>query len=328
MPRFADWEGSTYGDDPGVPQLVSVITERDGLARELLNVLPERAFTVLRSVDVEEMVSHLESGHPEAFLVDMHAGADGVTHQIGKIGREPRIDFATPILGIDVVSPPDADRVTMLRSGMWDCLTLPDQGDELGIKLRTLSSAKRVADGFRATSMLNPSTGLYNLRGLIRRLDEAGAAADRAGAPIACVVLGLEDPIDEPPAPDVAASISSAMALALAEVCRVSDVVGQLSRSEFAVIATSTSPSDVPRMIRRIFHELDDRLARPTSDVITPVVAGYSMVPDAHEAGVRPVELLTRAKQALEAARRTGGERMRAYENGDSSPRRPTLSSL
>jgi GGDEF domain-containing protein len=327
MPRFSDWEGAARGHDPGIPQLVSIITERDGLAQELVDVLPEQAFTVLRSDDVEDMVSHLGSGHPEAFLIDMHPGADGVANQISRIGREPRIDSTAPILGVDMASPSHADRVTMLRSGMWDCMTLPDQGYELGIKLRTLSSAKRVADGFRATSMLDPSTGLYNLRGLIRRLDEAGAAADRAGAPIACVVLGLEDPVDEAREPDTAA-ISSALALALSEVCRVSDVVGQLSRSEFAVIATSTSPPDVPRMIRRIFHELDDRLARPTSNLTTPIVAGYSMVPDAHEAGVRPVELLTRAKQALETLRQTGGERMRAYENGDSSPRRPTLSSI
>src|SRR5207249_871318 len=80
-----------------------------------------------------------------------------------------------------------------------------------------------------AVVQVNPATGLHSRPALARRARELGALMVRGRGALACVVFALEaDPADPKPGS------------VLVRSARMSDVVGALSPTEFAVLAPAT----------------------------------------------------------------------------------------
>jgi GGDEF domain-containing protein len=109
--------------------------------------------------------------------------------------------------------------------------------------------AKRHAARTAESGLADPETGLYNLRGLLRRARElAGAARRGEGNPVlACVALhagGVGAPS--------AAALVRQVSAACGGVGRVTDVFARTGTREFAILAPATSAAGAERLLERL----------------------------------------------------------------------------
>src|SRR5204862_467083 len=159
---------------------------------------------------------------------------------------DPRIGHTVPTLILAPNKPTPEQRVAALRAGVWDFVLYPPDPEELLLSLETYLQAKRNIDVALA-GLMDPATGLHTRPALARRARELGALMSRARGGLACVVFAL----DADPADPKAGSI-------LVRSARVSDVVGALSPTEFAVLAPGTDQAGAVKLAQRIGGALRD----------------------------------------------------------------------
>src|SRR5205823_9656106 len=106
----------------------------------------------------------------------------------------------------------------------------------------------------RDDSLLDTTTGLYNVRGLTRRAQELGAEATRRHAPLACVAVAAatEGAEHDESLGEVGHRIAEHLGDVFRRTTRISDVIGHLGRSEFAIIAPATESNGAVRLVERI----------------------------------------------------------------------------
>jgi len=203
-------------------------------------------------------------------------------------------------------------------AGAWEFLGQPLDGEALLLKLNTFLQCKREVDALREDSLLDPRTGLYNMRGLSRRAQEIGADAFRRRDPLACVVFSSEpEPTSSGEASDEEVQrIAEQVGQLLKRAGRSSDAIGRLGHAEFGVIAPATSNEGALRLIQRLGGTIE---ASPVpvrgGERLLRVQAGYCAVPDFAESPVDAVELLLRATTALRDLKRDGDpEQVRAFD--------------
>jgi DNA-binding response OmpR family regulator len=282
--------------------LVCLISRRSRLIDLVHRALPREHFRLLECEDAEERLSE----QPEIFLLDLGVGPEQLGAVIERVRTDLQADAATPIVGVGMDSVREEDRLTSLSAGLWDCLLLPERSSELAVKLDNFVGAKRAADTLKATSLLDTESDFYNVRGLLRRLTETVAAADRAESALGCVVLEADAALEW--------EAAAGLVPLLTKICRTSDVVGRLSDRRYVIIAPETGPDRAPLMVDRLLREIDSRLSTRAPYRDAPVRAGYSVVGDVHESGIRPLDLLSRAQRALEEGRNEGNGGAGAFD--------------
>ena len=173
-------------------------------------------------------------------------------------------------------------------------------------------------DGLREENLLDPGTGLYNMRGLSRRAREIGAEAFRRRDPVACVVFApdIEEDTEET-AEEEGRRMSDQLALLFRQAGRASDAIGRLGPAEYGVIAPATGPEAAVRLARRLGGAVESSpIPIRGGERTLKLRAGYCAVPDFAESSVDAVELLLRATTALRDLKREGaaGDRIRAFD--------------
>ena len=134
----------------------------------------------------------------------------------------------------------------------------------------------------------------------------------RARGGLACVVFAL----DADPADPKAGSI-------LVRSARVSDVVGALSPTEFAVLAPGTDQAGAVKLAQRIGGALRDVVgASGSSAAARAVQIGYDAVPNLKYSPIDPVALLLRATTAVRTGTpEPGCSWMRRFDESKTSAR-------
>jgi diguanylate cyclase (GGDEF)-like protein len=231
---------------------------------------------------------------------------------------DPRFSATTPIVITTSGPSGRTQRLEAYRAGAWEFLGQPLDGEALLLKLNTFLQSKREVDALREENLLDPGSGLYNMRGLSRRAREIGAEAFRRRDPVACVVFApdLEDDEEELPE-DETRRMSDQVALLFRQSGRASDAIGRLGLSEYGVIAPATGPDAAVRLARRLGGAVESSpIPVRGGERTLRFRAGYCAVPDFAESSVDAVELLLRATTALRDLKREGqaGERIRAFD--------------
>jgi two-component system cell cycle response regulator len=217
-----------------------------------------------------------------------------------RLGRSPHVRRSTPILLVSGRPLEEARRVEAFQAGAWDILTPPFETSELLPRLRSLVAAKQDADHAREEGLLDPTTGFYNVRGVLRRLGELTADAARYQRPVACVVIGADPAALGEVETEAKNRLLDTLSLTLTGTTRLSDTVGRLGGSDFVVVAAGTDPEGASRLAERLLSGLEAGLAEGEN---LPVVrAGYYAVVDASGGPVLPADLVTRATLALRRA--------------------------
>ncbi|PYP64367.1 MAG: hypothetical protein DMD37_02830 [Gemmatimonadetes bacterium] len=197
-----------------------------------------------------------------------------------------RIGHNVPILILASDKPTPEQRVTALRAGAWDFVPYPLDADQLSLKLQTFVHAKRSIDLALADAAVDPGSGLHSRPALARRARELGALMTRKHGGLACIVFDL----DPDPADPQAGRL-------LVQTARVSDVVGSLGPTEFAVLAPGTDQVGALKLVRRAAVALRGTVGGAAPESTLRV--GYDSVANLTYSPIDPVALLARAAAAV-----------------------------
>lgn len=284
------------------PPLVLLASHRDWSARSLESILSPSGYAVLRAQSGPQALDQARRARPDAIVLDAdlpgHPAADMELCRL--LRGDPGIGATTPIMVI-INDPATRDqRMQSLRAGAWETFVLPLDAEEFLLKLDAFTRARIEAEGAREGNLLDPATGLYSAGGLLKRAMEMGSEAHRRHRALACVALAPEvnpDPGDD--SPGEVASIPTAvhgMVQIFKTYGRVSDAIGRISRTEFAIMAPDTDGSAAGQLVQRLA-----RAAESPRGTIPPMRlrAGCFAVDDFGEAGIAPADLLVGATRAL-----------------------------
>lgn len=286
-----------------------IVDGAEDTVRALERLLSANDYAVLKAYSKRQAIRLLERVRPDLLLVgDELPDGDGCEF-IATARRESGLRASTPALLVTAAQLNADARARAYANGSWGIISLPLNEAEVVPQLRSLVRAKQDADAAREESLVDPDTGLYNVRGILRRVAEATADAERHGRPVTCVALGLDRESDSPSN----GRLSEEFAAQLASAIRGADTAGRIGDADFIVLAPGTDPDGASRLAERLLQSVEPLSAAGAG---VDVRAGYSTFQRSEDAtGFIPVDLLTRATLALRRAQEThAGSRVRSYE--------------
>jgi diguanylate cyclase (GGDEF)-like protein len=302
---------------PAAP-LVLIANDQEWSARSLESILGPSGYSVVRAYTGQQALERVRTARPDLIILDAQMPDVHGFEVCRQLRNDPRFSATTPIIITTSGPSGRTQRLEAYRAGAWEFLGQPVDGEALLLKLATFLQCKREVDALRDENLLDPGTGLYNMRGLARRAHEIGADAFRRRDPLACVVFSpeLEDAGPEEASDEEIHRIAEQVGQLFKRVGRSSDAIGRLGQSEFAVIAPATGSEGALRLVRRLGSSLESsRIPVRGGERCLRVQAGYCAVPDFAESTVDAVELLLRATTALRDLKRDGdSEDVRAFD--------------
>ena len=301
-----------------VPPLVLIANDQEWSARSLESILAPNGYSVIRAYTGQQALDRARTAHPDLIILDAQMPDMHGFDVCRTLRNDPRFSATTPIVITTSGPSGRTQRLEAYRAGAWEFLGQPLDGEALLLKLRTFIQSKVEVDQLRDESLLDQSTGFYNMRGLARRAREIGSEAFRRHEALACVVFSPETDADDlaEPSEDESQRLAERVGQVFRQSGRSSDAIGRLGASEFAVIAPATGAEGAVRLVERIGGTIE---ASPIpvrgGDRRVTIRAGYCAVPDFADSPIDAVEILLRATTALRDLRKHGSDdRVRAFE--------------
>jgi PleD family two-component response regulator len=304
---------------PAASPLVLIANDQEWSARSLESILGPNGYAVVRAYTGQQALERARTSQPDIIILDAQMPDIHGFEVCRALRSDPRFSSTTPIVITTSGPSGRTQRLEAYRAGAWEFLGQPLDGEALLLKLHTFLQSKRQVDLLREENLLDSGTGLYNMRGLARRAREIGSDAIRRREALACVVFAPEsepETSDEEAPEEELVRMSDQVGAVFRQVGRVSDAIGRLGPTEFAVIAPATGADGAVRLVNRLGGAVEaTRIPVRGGERSVRVKAGYCAVPDFAESSVDAVELLLRATTALRDLRSGGeGDRIRAFE--------------
>jgi diguanylate cyclase (GGDEF)-like protein len=281
------------------PPLVLIVSDQEWSIRSLESILSPNGYAVLRSYTALRGLTRAVLSVPDLIIIDLNLPDLDGPELCRRLREDPRIGDVTPILMTTTGHPSRNDRLAALRAGAWDLLVHPIDGEDLLLRLNAFARAKHASDKAREAGLVDPVTGLYNLRGFAQRARELGAHVARLGTPLACVVV-VAEPAD-PTAEDGAGAVAVRFADLLRHLGRSSDVIGRVGESEFAVLAPGAGAASAATLAQRLAAAVD----QDAGDTFGRISVAFHGVDDFRTANMRALELFERASESLRRSRRS-----------------------
>jgi len=304
----------------GLP-LVLLAGDGHEATRWLRGLLEGGGYAVLQERSGQHALERARTTEPDVILVDSELPDMPGVELCRVLRSDPRVSSSTPILLMIREAATRTQRLAALRAGAWECIAPPHDADEILLKIGAYVHAKLDADRARTEGLLDAGTGLYNRQGLARRARELGSQAFREHGPLACVVLALDV---EPAEPGAAGALPSASlgryVQAIKAAARLSDVIGRLSATEFAVLAPGTDAGGARRLAERLANSVSgttvaSATGTPSAGPVR-VRCGYEAVANVGYAPIEPVDLLVRAAAAVRTGKADSGGWLRRFDEG------------
>ena len=304
---------------PDLTPLVLLVDDQEWTSRSIESILRPKGHVVLKAYTGQQALDLVKKVSPDAVLVDLHLPDINGIDLVRQLKESPTVHATTPILMITSGTVGRAERLEALSAGAWEILTHPVDPNELILRMDTFVRAKQEADRVRDEGLTDPTTGFYNVRGILRRAKEISADAVRSDRPLTCIAFGPHifggESTESGESDVVAEVISQPVAAALREVTRISDTIGRLGPGEFVVVAPGTDQEGAVRLADRVLEAIEAGAEGQVlgAGEMTEIRAGLCAVTG--DETTTPEDLLLRATMALRRAQADGGSfRVRAYE--------------
>jgi PleD family two-component response regulator len=289
------------------PPLILVVDDQEWSARAFESVLSPHGYSVIRCRSARQTLDHIKTISPDALLIKSDLPDLPGSELCRALRNYAHVGPTTPIF-IAVAAPMRRpQRLEAVRAGAWDLINLPLDADEFLLRLGVYIRSKFEADRAHEESLLDLSSGLYSIRGLLRVVRELSLDAYRHQSPIACAVIGPEDEWTARTARSAESEPGRAadqLVRLMHRVARGSDPIGRLSPTEFVVIAPHTTTDGVMRMAHRL-HEAAEQFAVQDEGVSgLKIRIGCYAIDNFQDAVIEPAEILVRATSALRRAQR------------------------
>lgn len=290
---------------PARPPLVLIANDQEWSTRSLESILWPNGYAVLRAYTGRKTLERARSAQPDLVIIDSSLPDVDSLELCRELRQEGGVRDSTPILMTAPVRPSRQQRLEALKAGAWEFLSYPLDAEELMLRLDGYMRAKFDADRAREDALLDETTGLYNIRGLERRARELGSHAYRYHWPLACVVVSPDQLQPGGDHEELTATINR-LADAFKSLFRVSDALGRLGDSEFAVLAPGTDSEGARLLAKRLLGALETNGGEGTPLALR---IGFDAVDDYHESPIELMDMLARATTAVRMSRAgTSGE--------------------
>lgn len=277
------------GSQSSRPAVVLIANDQEWSARSLDSILSPQGFAVIRAYTGQQAVDRALASRPDLIILDAQLPDIHGMEVCRQLRADPRVGPMTPIVITTAGPSGRVQRLAAYAAGAWEFLGQPLDGEALLARLGTFLSIKREADLLREAALVDATSGLYTLHGLVRRMSEIGSDAFRHGRPMACIALGIGRSAPTPGLTPVR------LGQLLKEFGRSSDAIAHLGDGEYLVVAPDTATTAVRKLVDRI----GAAVRRELSENDGSLLVGYSVVEDARLAEVDPAVLLDRATTAL-----------------------------
>lgn len=292
------------------PPVVLVADNQEWSLRSIESILGPEGYAVLRAFSGQQTLDLARVIQPDVIIIEssMH---DMTSVQICELLRaDPQVGPSIPIVIASTRLEARSERLAAHRAGAWEVWGQPLDAEILLLRLENYVRAKREIDRVREESMVDAATGLYSPRGLAKRAREMGAEAVRRKVGMAAVAVTAHQP-GTISSDEFAAAMVEQMADILRRCSRLSDAIGRVGQSEFAIVAPATENEGVLRLLDRLRTAVE---ASPISldGIERPILlrAGYCAVANLETSTVDIDEMLLRATKALQYSRSTEGAPM------------------
>jgi diguanylate cyclase (GGDEF)-like protein len=309
------------GDRTVDTPLVLMINDEEWAARSLESILKPEGYAVLMAYTGRQGLELASRIRPDLLLIDLRLPDTTGIDLCARLRQLPTVRPSTPILLFTTGSIERDDRVAGFRAGAWGFFQPPFHPQEFLAQLGSYIAAKRDTDSALDTSHLDPLTGFYNMRGLVRRMVEMSADTARSHRSLACVALGPARRVSDEPGPDdepeagVDESFVRSLGSILLSVTRLSDAVGRMGDGDFVIVAPGTDEAGAARLVERVLQAVKAGAGEDEDLREVELKAGFYAAGGADPATVVPEELLRRATDALrDAQSRHNGNRIRPVE--------------
>jgi two-component system, cell cycle response regulator len=284
----------------GTP-LVLVINDEEWTTRSIESILKPRGYAVLMAYTARQGLELASKIRPDLLLVDLRLPDMVGTDLCARLRELPTVRPSTPMLLFTSGAMERAERLAAFRAGVWGVLQPPFNPEELLAQMEPFIAAKRDADAAIETSHLDPLTGFYNMRGLLRRVVEITADTARSRRPLACVALGSAQPDGN--GAGASPEFVRAVGNILLSVTRLSDAVGRMGDDDFVIVAPGTDEEGAARLVERIAQAVDEG-AEESLDLkgLKNLRAGFYAAAGSGPGTVVPEELLRKATESLRRA--------------------------
>ncbi len=296
------------------PPLVLLASDQEWSTRSLDSVLGPHGFASVRAYTGKQALDLIRRTHPDVVIIDAGMPDISGVDLCQQLRDDPEFPSSTPVVMTTAGPASRSQRLDAYRAGVWEYLSLPVDAEALLLKLSAFVRAKREIDRSRAESLLDDSTGLYNVRGLARRAREMGAEASRRHAPLACVAVTVRM-ADTTDGDDLPPRVAEELADLCRRTARASDAVGRLGRSDFAIIAPMTDDAGAVRLAARLREGAALAALREDGATRFELRAGYCAFGDFSQSPVDAVEMLLRAATALRNGRSGEHAAISAYQD-------------
>jgi len=283
---------------PTTSALILVAASAGHPARRLGRVLSENGHRVVWASEAEQARELCTALQPDCILLAAGLSGRAASKVAWSLLSEARIEMSTPILVVTDGPPTPTDRLEAIKGGARACLDGGMDDAEMHASVEAYVHVKHEADGLLADRLMDPRSGLYNLRGLARRITEIAAQAVRHHFPLACVALSVEV---GPEASEASSRlVVTRCAPALQTVGRRSDSIGRIGPNEFVVVAPDTDHTGALHLARRLSEALKTAASGAgLAPNAVRISGGYDAVEDLAYAPTEAPIILTRAMSAV-----------------------------
>ena len=268
---------------PVIPATLLVATTREW--GPIVPALEEAGFTIVQADSGVAVLGRARVVRPDAVVLSSELPDMSGIEACRLLHADPLVGGNVPVVVLTAEAPTPAQRVAGLAAGVWDFFMHPHDSRELSMKLQTYVEARRNATA--PNDSVDPVSGLHARAGLVRRSRELGGLMTRMHGALACLVFDTE--IADP-----------AAAALVAQVTRVSDVVGVLGPSQFAVLAPGTNASGAAAFALRVSAILR---GSGGGKGVHALLVGYEAVDNLTYAPINPPDLIARATTAVRSGR-------------------------
>lgn len=272
--------------------VVLIVSEHEWASRSLDTILAPHGYAIIRAYNAKQAVERCRGSNPDAVFIDRRLPDSDGQSLVALLLEQDLITRSTAVMIMTASAVTREQRLEALRSGAWEVLTLPLDAEELRLRVDRYVRAKQESDRARDEALLDPLTGFYSWDGIVRRIRELGAAAERFGRPLACIVFASQEEARE-----LTDSFEvSELADLLRGATRRSDVLARIGPREFAVVAPDTTPEGARILATRIRQRAGD--SPDGNGGRWHVRAGMCAIADLREAALDPMEIVVRATLA------------------------------
>ncbi len=296
------------------PPVVLIVDDQEWSTRSLESVLAPGGYAVMRAYTAKQGIERAQAHVPDAVFVSAKLpDSDGMSF-CRALRSTPQFGATIPIVITSPERPTRETRLAALQAGAWEVVSYPIDAQELKLRTEAYIRAKFEAESARDHCLVDRVTGLYNLRGLERRDRELRSQAYRDQQALACVVLSLTpDPGQEISTEEASHQAVVRLGRALTEAGRVSDAIGRLGPTEFAILAPATDVTGAGLLAERLAASVDRiETEAGTARVTFQFHAGYDAVPNVREQPVEARDLMLHATMALRNTK-ANGDRIRRF---------------